>query len=124
VPIRVDPTLLRGGGSLGFLPIERTHEFRGRYHVIEGALSSHDGVDPGNLRIQELMARTARGGITELVIAANPTMPAEAAALYLADPVCDGVQVTRLAGGLPVGADLEHADELTWGCALLGGREL
>jgi recombination protein RecR len=106
------------------LPIERTHEFRGRYHVLGGALSPIDGIDPGDLRIDELVERIERDGVRELVIATNPTMPGEATALYLADLLRDRVRVTRLASGLPVGADLEHADELTLGRALLGRREL
>jgi recombination protein RecR len=106
------------------LPIERTHEFRGRYHVLGGALSPIDGIDPGDLRIDELVARIDGDGVRELVIATNPTMPGEATALYLADLLRDRVRVTRLASGLPVGADLEHADELTLGRALLGRREL
>ncbi|HMM49906.1 MAG TPA: recombination mediator RecR [Miltoncostaeaceae bacterium] len=106
------------------LPIERTHEYRGRYHVLGGALSPIDGIDPDDLRIDELVARIAHDGVRELVIATNPTMAGEATALYLADLVRDRVRVTRLASGLPVGADLEHADELTLGRALLGRREL
>ena len=105
------------------LPIERTHEYRGRYHVLGGALSPIDGIDPDDLRIDELVARIAHDGVRELVIATNPTMAGEATALYLADLVRDRVRVTRLASGLPVGADLEHADELTLGRALLGRRE-
>lgn len=104
--------------------IERTHEFRGRYHVLGGALSPIDGVDPEDLRIAELDARIARDGVTELVIATNPTMAGEATALFLADRVRDRLRVTRLASGLPVGADLEHADELTLGRALLGRRDI
>ncbi|MCU0306454.1 MAG: recombination mediator RecR [Thermoleophilia bacterium] len=106
------------------LSIERTHEFRGRYHVLGGALSPIDGIDPEDLRIAELDARIARDGVRELVIATNPTMSGEATALYLADRVRGRVRVTRLASGLPVGADLEHADELTLGRALLGRREI
>lgn len=106
------------------LPIERTHEFRGRYHVLGGALSPIDGIDPEDLRIDELVARMERDGVGELVIATNQTMPGEATALYLADLVRDRARVTRLASGLPVGSDLEHADELTLGRALLGRREL
>ncbi len=106
------------------LPIERTHEYRGRYHVLGGALSPIDGVDPEDLRIAELVARLDDDGVTELVIATNPTMSGEATALYLADLVRGRVRVTRLASGLPVGADLEHADELTLGRALLGRRDL
>jgi recombination protein RecR len=106
------------------IPIERTHEYRGRYHVLGGALSPIDGVDPEHLHIEELVQRVAGDEITELVIATNPTMSGEATALYLADRVRGRVRVTRLASGLPVGADLEHADELTLGRALLGRTEL
>lgn len=106
------------------LPIERTHEFRGRYHVLGGALSPIDGVDPEDLRVAELLRRIEDDGVRELVIATNPTMPGEATALYLADLVRGRARVTRLASGLPVGADLEHADELTLGRALLGRQEL
>ena len=106
------------------LPIERTGEYRGRYHVLGGALSPIDGVDPEDLRIAELVARLDDDGVTELVIATNPTMSGEATALHLADLVRGRVRVTRLASGLPVGADLEHADELTLGRALLGRRDL
>jgi recombination protein RecR len=106
------------------ISIERTHEFRGRYHVLGGALSPIDGVDPEDLRIAELDQRIERDGVTELVIATNPTMSGEATALFLADRVRDRLTVTRLASGLPVGADLEHADELTLGRALLGRREI
>lgn len=106
------------------LPIERTHEYRGRYHVLGGALSPIDGIDPDDLRIDELVARIGHDGVREVVIATNPTMAGEATALYLADLLRDRVRVTRLASGLPVGADLEHADELTLGRALLGRREL
>jgi len=106
------------------LPIERTNEYRGRYHVLGGALSPIDGVDPEDLRIDELVARIGQDEVEELVIATNPTMSGEATALYLADLMRGRVRVTRLASGLPVGADLEHADELTLGRALLGRRDL
>ncbi len=106
------------------LPIERTHEFRGYYHVLGGALSPIDGVDPGDLRIDELVRRVHEDGVQEVVVATNPTMTGEATALYLADLLRGQVQLTRLASGLPVGADLEHADELTLGRALLGRRVL
>jgi len=106
------------------ISIERTHEFRGRYHVLGGALSPIDGVDPEDLRIVELDQRIERDCVTELVIATNPTMSGEATALFLADRVRDRMTVTRLASGLPVGADLEHADELTLGRAFLGRREI
>ncbi len=106
------------------ISIERTHEYRGRYHVLGGALSPIDGVDPEDLRFDELIERIRVEGVEELVIATNPTMSGEATALYLADRVRGSVRVTRLASGLPVGADLEHADELTLGRAFLGRREI
>jgi len=106
------------------LPIERTHEFRGYYHVLGGALSPIDGVDPDDLRIDELVRRIADEGVQELVVATNSTMTGEATSLYLADLLRGQVKLTRLASGLPVGADLEHADELTLGRALLGRRVL
>jgi recombination protein RecR len=106
------------------LPIERTREFRGYYHVLGGALSPIDGVDPDDLRIAELVRRVEEDGVRELVVATNPTMTGEATALYLADVLRGKVQLTRLASGLPVGADLEYADELTLGRALLGRRVL
>lgn len=108
----------------GILPIEATHEYRGRYHVLGGALSPIDGVDVDDLRIAELVRRVDEGEITEVVVATNPTMSGEATALYLADLLRKRVRVTRLASGLPVGADLEHADELTVGRALMGRREI
>lgn len=122
---RRDPTLLCAVEEpSAILPIERTNEFRGRYHVLGGALSPIDGVDPEDLRIAELLVRVDADGVRELVIATNPTMSGEATALHLADLVRGRVRVTRLASGLPVGADLEHADELTLGRALLGRQEL
>jgi recombination protein RecR len=122
---RRDPTLLCVVEEpSAILPIERTHEYRGYYHVLGGALSPIDGVDPEDLRIDELVQRVHDEGIQELVVATNPTMTGEATALYLADVLRGKVQLTRLASGLPVGADLEHADELTLGRALLGRRVL
>jgi recombination protein RecR len=109
------------------IPIERTHEFRGRYHVLGGALSPIDGVDPEDLRITELYARVADGVIREVVLATNPTTTGEATALHIADGLRErapDVAVTRLASGLPVGADLEYADEVTLGKALVGRRAL
>jgi recombination protein RecR len=106
------------------LPIEATHEYRGLYHVLGGALSPIDGIDAEDLRIDELLARIDADDVRELVIATNPTMAGEATALFIADQVGGEVVVTRLASGLPVGADLEHADELTVGRALLGRREI
>ena len=107
------------------ISIERTHEFLGRYHVLGGALSPIDGVDPDDLKIAELYARVQAGALREIVIATNPTTTGEATALHIAaglrerDPE---LSVTRLASGLPVGADLEYADELTLGRALAGRR--
>jgi recombination protein RecR len=107
------------------ISIERTHEFRGRYHVLGGALSPIDGVDPEDLKLAELYDRVGNGGVREVVIATNPTTTGEATALHIADALRDRApeaKVTRLASGLPVGADLEYADELTLGRALVGRR--
>jgi recombination protein RecR len=104
--------------------LERTHEFRGVYHVLGGALSPIDGVDPEHLRITELSDRVARNGVSEVVLATNPTMTGEATAVYIADRLRDRCRVTRLASGLPVGGDLEYADEVTLGRALAGRREM
>ncbi|HEU0304554.1 MAG TPA: recombination mediator RecR [Gaiellaceae bacterium] len=106
------------------LSIERTAEYRGLYHVLGGALSPIDGVDPSSLRIDELLRRVERDGITEVVLATNPTMTGEATASYLADRLRSRARVTRLASGLPVGSDLEYADEVTLGRALAGRREM
>lgn len=110
------------------IPIERTHEYRGLYHVLGGALSPIDGVDPSDLRITELLKRAQEGEgddrVVEVVLATNPTTTGEATALHIADELRGGVIVTRLASGLPVGADLEHADEVTLGKALVGRRSL
>ncbi len=104
--------------------LERTHEFRGLYHVLGGALSPLDGVEPSDLRISGLEARIGQGAVEEIVLATNPTMTGEATAAYLADRFRDRVRVTRLASGLPVGGDLEYADEVTLGRALTGRREM
>jgi recombination protein RecR len=106
------------------LSLERTHEYRGLYHVLGGSLSPLDGVEPKHLRIDELLRRVAEGGITEVVLATNPNMTGEATAAYLADRLRDRATVTRLASGLPVGGDLEYADEVTLGRALAGRREI
>jgi recombination protein RecR len=106
------------------IPIERTSEYRGRYHVLGGALSPIDGVEPEDLKLAELFARVDTE-VEEVVIATNPTTTGEATALYIADALRDrDVTVTRLASGLPVGADLEYADEVTLGKALSGRRAL
>ena len=104
--------------------LERTHEFRGLYHVLGGALSPLDGVEPGDLRIDELLRRVEANGVQEVVLATNPNMTGEATAAYLADRLRGRVRVTRLASGLPVGGDLEYADEVTLGRALAGRREM
>lgn len=107
------------------IPIERTHEFRGRYHVLGGALSPIDGVEPEDLRLGQLYARV--GGMREVVLATNPTTTGEATALHIAAALHERapeVAVTRLASGLPVGGDLEYADEVTLGRAFSGRRAL
>jgi recombination protein RecR len=109
------------------IPIERTHEFSGRYHVLGGALSPIDGVDPEDLHVAELFKRVDEGGTREVVVATNSTTTGEATALYLADTLRErapDVAVTRLATGLPVGGDLEYADEVTLGRALRGRMRL
>jgi recombination protein RecR len=104
--------------------LERTHEFRGLYHVLGGALSPLDGVEPSDLRIDELFRRVEANGVQEVVLATNPNMTGEATAAFLADRLRGRVRVTRLASGLPVGGDLEYADEVTLGRALSGRREM
>jgi recombination protein RecR len=106
------------------ISLERTHEYRGLYHVLGGSLSPLDGVEPEHLRIDELLRRVAGGEIVEVVLATNPNMTGEATAAYLADRLRDRVTVTRLASGLPVGGDLEYADEVTLGRALAGRRAI
>jgi recombination protein RecR len=106
------------------IPIERTHEYRGLYHVLGGALSPIDGIDPEDLRIGELIDRVREGDVSEVVIATNPTTTGEATAHHIAERLRGDATVTRLASGLPVGADLEHADEVTLGRALSGRRSL
>jgi len=103
--------------------IERTREFRGRYHVLGGAISPIEGVGPDDLRIRELMVRLADGTVTELILATDPNLEGEATATYLARLVKEiDIKVTRLASGLPVGGDLEYADEVTLGRAFEGRR--
>jgi len=106
------------------IPLERTHEYRGLYHVLGGALSPIDGIDPEDLKITELVRRVDGGGVSEVILATNPTTTGEATASHIADLLRDRVRVTRLAAGLPVGADLEHTDEVTLGRAMSGRREL
>ncbi len=125
---RRDPALICVVEEPGdIVPIERTHEYRGRYHVLGGALSPIDGVDPEDLKIAELYRRLEDGAVREVVLATNPTTTGEATALHIAAGVRErspDVAVTRLASGLPVGADLEYADEVTLGRALAGRRSV
>jgi recombination protein RecR len=108
--------------------IERTREYRGRYHVLQGAISPIEGIGPEDLRVGELLERLKRSpmgaeGVTEVIVATNPNIEGEATAMYLARLIGPlGVKVTRLASGLPVGGDLEYADEVTLGRALEGRR--
>jgi recombination protein RecR len=105
--------------------VERTGEFKGRYHVLQGAISPIEGIGPDQLRVKELLTRIEPEGIDEIILCTNPNIEGEATAMYLArllKPL--GLKVTRIASGLPVGGDLEYADELTLGRALEGRREL
>jgi recombination protein RecR len=105
--------------------VEKTREFRGKYHVLGGAINPLEGIGPDNLRIRELMARLAGGTVTELILATDPNTEGEATATYLALLVKPmGIKVTRLASGLPVGGDLEYADEVTLGRAFEGRRTI
>ena len=105
--------------------VERTREFRGRYHVLGGAISPIEGIGPERLRFSELVARVRAEGIKEAIVATNPTVEGDTTALYLAKVLKpEGVRVTRLASGLPVGGDLDYADELTLGRALVGRQEM
>ena len=107
------------------LAVERTREFRGRYHVLGGAISPIEGIGPEDLRVSELMTRLADGAVAELILATDPNLEGEATATYLARLVKPmGLRVTRLASGLPVGGDLEFADEITLGRAFEGRRLL
>ena len=105
--------------------MERTHEFRGRYHVLQGAISPIEGIGPGQLRADELLRRVREEGIHEVILATNPNIEGETTALYLIQALRPlGVKVTRLASGLPAGGDLEYADEVTLSRALEGRREV
>lgn len=109
--------------SKDVVAIERTREFRGRYHVLGGALNPIEGIGPGDLHVTELMARLGDSTLTEIIIATNPNHTGEATASYLARQIGPmGIKVSRLASGLPVGGDLEYADEVTLGRALDGRR--
>ncbi len=109
--------------SKDVVAIERTREFRGRYHVLGGAISPIEGIGPDQLRIKELMTRLADGAVTEVILATDPNLEGEATATYLTRFLANlGIRVTRLASGLPVGGDLEYADEVTLGRAFEGRR--
>ena len=111
--------------SKDVVAIERTREFRGRYHVLGGAISPIDGIGPDDLRIRELMTRLADGVVTEVILATDPNLEGEATATYLTRLLRPmGLRVTRLASGLPVGGDLEYADEITLGRAFKGRRSV
>lgn len=111
--------------SKDVIAIEKTREFRGRYHVLGGAISPIEGIGPDDLRIRELIARLSDGTIVEVILATDPNLEGEATATYLARMITPlGVQVSRLASGLPVGGDLEYADEVTLGRAFAGRRRI
>ncbi len=112
-------------GVPDLLAIERTREYRGRYHVLHGALSPLDGVGPGDLKIKELLVRLEHEPAEEVVVATNPDVEGEATALYLQKLLKPmGLKVTRIAQGVPMGGDLEYADQATLARALAGRREL
>jgi len=123
---RRDPTLVCVvEDPRDIVAVERTGEYRGRYHVLGGAINPLEGVGPDQLRVKELYARLGAEGIDEVILATNPNLEGEATAMYLSRQLKPlGLKVTRLASGLPVGGDLEYADELTLGRALEGRREL
>jgi recombination protein RecR len=111
--------------SKDVVAVEKTREFRGRYHVLGGAISPIDGIGPDDLRVRELVKRLADGAVTEVILATDPNLEGEATATYLARLIKPmGLRVTRLASGLPVGGDLEYADEVTLGRAFEGRRQL
>ncbi len=124
-PRRDDATICVVEESKDVVAIERTREFRGRYHVLGGAISPIDGIGPEQLRIRELLSRLADSKITEVIIATDPNLEGEATATYLARTIkSPGIKISRLASGLPVGGDLEYADEVTLGRAFEGRRSL
>jgi len=129
-PICADPdrdarTICVVEGVPDLIAVERTHEFRGRYHVLHGALSPLDGVGPGDLKVRELLLRLEASPVDEVIVATNPDVEGEATALYLTKLLKPlGVKVTRIAQGVPMGGDLEYADQVTLARALAGRREL
>lgn len=124
--LRRDPAIVCVVERAQDIPVvERTHEFEGRYHVLGGAISPIEGIGPEQLRVRELVARIEPEGVREVIVATNPTVEGDTTALYLARTLKPlGVTVSRLASGLPVGGDLDYADELTLGRALAGRREM
>ena len=124
-PARDDRVLCVVEEPNDLLAMERTGEFRGRYHVLLGALSPLDGIGPEDIKVRELLARLENGGTTEVILATNPNVEGEATAIFLAKLLRPlGVRVTRIARGLPVGGDLEYADQVTLSKALEGRREI
>ena len=124
-PRRDNSTICVVEESKDVVAIERTREFRGKYHVLGGAISPIDGIGPEKLRIRELLARLSDANITEVIIATDPNLEGEATATYLARTIKPlGIKISRLASGLPVGGDLEYADEVTLGRAFEGRRSL
>ena len=124
-PSRSDRVLCVVEESNNILPVEKTHEFKGRYHVLMGSISPLKGVGPDQLAIASLLQRLHSGNVEEVIVATNPNVEGETTALYLSRLIKPlGIRVTRLALGLPVGGDLEYADEVTMAKALEGRREL
>jgi recombination protein RecR len=124
-PQRDDSVLCVVEESKDVIAMEKTGEFRGRYHVLQGAISPIDGIGPEDVRAKELLVRLQSGKVEEIVVATNPNIEGEATAMYLAKLIKPlGIKVTRIASGLPVGGDLEYADEVTLGKALEGRREI
>ncbi|MGH7354383.1 MAG: recombination mediator RecR [Candidatus Rokuibacteriota bacterium] len=124
-PARDDKTLCVVEEPNDLLAMERTGEYRGRYHVLLGALSPLDGIGPDDLKVRELLLRLEAGAVLEVILATNPNVEGEATALYLAKLLRPlGVRLTRIARGLPVGGDLEYADQVTLSKALEGRREM
>ena len=124
-PSRDTHTLCVVEESRDIVAVERTREYRGRYHVLQGAISPIEGIGPEQLRISELLARITSEGVQEIILCTNPNIEGEATAMYLArllEPL--GITVSKIASGLPVGGDLEYADELTLGRALEGRQQL
>jgi recombination protein RecR len=124
-PRREDGVLCVVEEPRDIVALEKTQEFRGRYHVLQGAISPIEGIGPEQLRIKELLARLEPDAVKEVILCTNPNIEGEATAMYLARLLSPlGVKTTRIASGLPVGGDLEYADELTLGRALQGRREV